>query len=279
MNFSYHILRWFDLSEERAGSYLRWFMYVVYAFIYAPVIIVIILSFTEQKVPEFPMEGFSLKWYNQLIPPGYDERLVNALFTSLEIAVISALGAGIIGTLAALGMVRGDFRSRFLNSSTLTTIFLSPIVMPWVVTGIAVLTLFSLLGIQGTLGSVIIGHILITFPFVVLVVSSQLYGFDRSIEEAAMNLGATELRTFYEVTFPLILPSIIAGMLFAFTISFDNFTQTFFWVGGDVETLPIVIYSMIRTGIEPTINAIGTIIVVFSLLIATGAEILSSRYL
>ena len=277
MNIAHRLLGLFELSDENSERGLRWFTYLVYVFLYAPVAVVIMLSFTEQKVPSFPMEGFTFKWYLNLIPPGYDARIVNAFVQSLQIAIITALGAGIIGTLAALGMVRSDFDTRWLDSSVLYTVFLSPIVVPWVVTGIAVLTLYSIIGIQGTFLSVVLGHILIALPFVILVVASQLYGFNRELEEAAQNLGASELRTFYEVTLPLITPGIIAGMLFAFTLSFDNFTQTFFWIGSGVETLPIVIYGKIKTGIEPTINAIGTVIVIFSMLVAAAAEKLSSR--
>lgn len=270
-------LGYVPVRSESSRRSLRWFTYLVYVFLYAPVAVVILLSFTQQKVPSFPMKGFSLKWYFQLLPPEYNERVVSAFFTSLKIGVLTSICSGIIGTLAALGMIRGDFRSRWLDSSVLYTVFLSPIVVPWVVTGIAVLTLYSMVGIQGSFLSVVLGHILISLPFVILVVASQLHGFDREMEEAAKNLGASDLRTFYEVTLPLIAPGIIAGMLFAFTLSFDNFTQTFFWVGGDVQTLPIVIYGMIKTGIEPTINAIGTIIVVFSMIVAAAAEKLSAR--
>jgi spermidine/putrescine transport system permease protein len=277
MRIVHPVLERIDLSKENSSRFFQFFTYLVYFFLYAPVAVVIALSFTEQKVPQFPMSGFSLKWYGRLVPPNYNEQVVDALFQSLQIAVISAIGAGIVGTLAALAIVRGDFGNRLLSTNLLNTFFLAPIVVPWVVTGIAVLTLFSLIGIQGTFVSVVIGHMLISIPFVVLVVSSQLYGFNRKLEEAAQNLGASELRTFYEITLPLIAPGVIAGMLFAFTLSFDNFTQTFFWVGGDVQTLPIVIYSMIDTGITPTINAVGTVIVVFSVVVATAAEVLSSR--
>lgn len=266
-----------EVSEDTADRLLRWTTYLVYVFLYAPIAIVVLLSFTESRVPSFPMEGFTLKWYAQLIPPGYDAQIIGALAQSLQIAVLSALGAGVVGTLTALGLVRNDYGRRWLNSEMLNTLFLAPIVVPWVVTGIAMLTLYNLIGIQGTTVSVIVGHVLITMPFVVMVVSSRLYGFDRQLEEAAKNLGASELRAFYEVTLPLILPGIVAGMLFAFTISFDNFTQTFFWVGTDTQTLPIVIYSKIRSGLDPTINAIGTLIVVFSLSIAVIAEKLSAR--
>lgn len=277
MNLLHRLLGSLSLSDRNSKRSLRWFTYLVYVFLYAPVVIVVLLSFTEQKVPSFPMEGFTFKWYLNLIPPEYDERIVSAFVQSLQIAVITAISAGVLGTLTALGMVRSEFNTRWLDSSVLYTVFLSPIVVPWVVTGIAVLTLYSIIGIQGTFVSVVLGHILVALPFVVLVVASQLYGFDRELEEAAQNLGASELRTFYEVTLPLIAPGIIAGMLFAFTLSFDNFTQTFFWVGSGVETLPIVIYGKIQTGIEPTINAIGTIIVVLSMVVAAAAEKLSSR--
>ncbi|MCT9098087.1 ABC transporter permease [Haloarchaeobius sp. HME9146] len=277
MNGVHRILERVEVSDQNSGRLLRWFTYGIYLFLYAPIAIVMLLSFTTNRVPSFPISGFTLDWYAQLLPPNHDEQIVNALIQSFKIATLSSIGSGIVGTLTALGMVRSDFNSRLLNSQVLNTLFLSPIVVPWVVTGIAMLTLYNLIGIQGTLFSVILGHILVTMPFVIMVVSSRLYGFDRELEEAAKNLGASELRTFYEVTFPLILPGIIAGMLFAFTISFDNFTQTFFWVGTDTQTLPIVIYSKIRTGLDPTINAIGTLIVLFSLLVALAAEKLSAR--
>jgi len=240
---------------------------------------VMLLSFTPDQVPTFPMPGISFQWYAELVPPNHNEELIGALFRSLQIAVLSALGAGVVGTLAAFGMVRHDLQVRWFSAEGLNTVFLLPLVVPWIVTGIAIATLYSLVGVRGSFMSVVVGHVLITLPFVVTIVSSQLYGFDRSLEEAAQNLGASEIRTFYEVTLPLIAPGIIAGMLFAFTISFDNFTQTFFWTSFGTETLPIVIYSMIRTGVDPSVNAIGTIIVLFSLTVAVVGEKLSARVL
>lgn len=277
MNTVHRVLERVEVANTTRKRVLAGFTGLVYLFLYAPIAIVILLSFTESRVPTFPMDGFTFKWYAQLLPPGYDQQIFAALLQSVQIAVISALGAGIFGTITALGMVRSNFESRWLSSQLLNTLFLAPIVVPWVVTGIAMLTLYNIIGIQGSFLSVVIGHIIITMPFVIMVVSSRLYGFDRELEEAAKNLGASELRTFYEVTLPLIAPGIIAGMLFAFTISFDNFTQTFFWIGTGTETLPIVIYSKIRTGLDPTINAIGTLIVLFSLSIAVAAEKLSAR--
>jgi spermidine/putrescine transport system permease protein len=266
-----------EMKDRTASRLFKSYTFLVYVFLYGPIFVVIALSFTPKSFPSFPMEGFTLEWYAELLPPDYNERIVNALFTSIKIGVASAIGSGVLGTIAALGMVRGRFNTRWLQSDILYTITLVPIVVPWIVTGIAALTFFNLLGIQGTMLSVTIGHILITLPFVILVVSTQLYDFDRSVEEAAKNLGATELRTFYEVTLPLIAPGVIAGMFFAFTISFDNFTQTYFWTSVSNETLPVVIFGAIRFGLEPTINAIGTVIVVFSVGIAAIAERLSSR--
>lgn len=284
-----------DTSERTATRLLKGYTGLVYFFLYAPVLVVIMLSFTDRRTPQFPIEGISLRWYRELIPPEipllglspgwwvnlagetYNQGLIEALATSLQVGITAAIGAGIIGTLAALGMIRSDFDSKLLSVQTLNVVFLTPIVVPWIVTGIAVLTLYNLLNIQGTFFSLVLGHVLITIPFVVVVVAAQLHQFDRSLEEAAKNLGASELRTFYEVTLPLISPGIIAGMLFAFTISFDNFTQTFFWVGSGTQTLPIEIFSMIRYGLDPTVNAIGTVIVAFSMCLALLAERLSQR--
>lgn len=265
-----------SLSNGRGRDMLRWYTYLVYVFLYAPVLVVVVLSFTPSEVPAFPMPGISFRWYGELLR---DEGIISALVMSLQTGIIAAIGSGVIGTFAAFGLVRSDFNTRWLNSETLNTLFLTPIVVPWIVTGIAVLILYNIINLQGTYASLAIGHILISLPFVVIVVSSQLYGFDHSLEEAAKTLGASELRTFYEVTLPLIAPGVIAGMMFAFTISFDNFTQTYFWTNPAMQTLPIVVFSKIRFGISPTVNAVGTVIVGVSLTMALTAEKLSSRVL
>ena len=276
MNVS-QLLGKIHIPDRIASGSLKSHMYLVFIFLYVPVAIVFVLSFTPREVPTFPMPGFSLKWYQAVLPPNGNSQLINGLLTSLKIGVISAIGSAIIGTGAAIGMVRNNIGGRLLNISTLNTVFLAPIVVPWIVTGVAVLALYSMLGMAGTFHSLIVGHILITVPFVVVVVASQLYGFDQSLEEAAKDLGASKLRTFREVTVPLIAPGIIAGMLFAFTLSFDNFTQTFFWTESTTQTLPIVIYSQIQFGLSPEINVVGSLIVILSLCIALIAERLSQR--
>ncbi len=251
---------------------------VLFGFLYVPVAVVAVLSFTPRSIPAFPMPGFSLRWYANLVPGGeFDAALVEAFLVSLQIGVISASISAVVGTAAAFGMVRNDYARRLLDTDTLNTLFVAPMAVPWVVTGIAVLSLYSLLDLAGTVLSLIVGHVLITLPFMVVVVASQLYGFDRSLEEAARNLGAGPLRTFREVTLPIVAPGVIAGALFAFTISFDNFTQTFFWTSSTLNTLPVVIYSRINFGLTPTVNAAGTVVVGLSLTLALLAERLSSR--
>jgi len=264
-------------SDTNTKRMFKGYAVLVMLFLYFPIFVVVLLSFTPESVAGFPLPGFSLKWYNALIPPDYNERVINGMIRSVKLGVITALLSGIIGTMGALGMVRSRFNSKLLDSRTLQTVFIAPIAVPWVVTGISLLIFFNLVNIVGSFGSLLIGHILITIPFVVLVIGSRLRGFDRSVEEAARNLGATRLQTFYEVTLPLIMPSVIAGMLFAFTISFGNFTQTYFWTNVTNQTLPVVIFAMLKTGLPPTVNAVGTLIIVISVIIAAVAEYLSSR--
>jgi spermidine/putrescine transport system permease protein len=280
MSLYRRLLSSIDISDRKLKTAVRTWVYLVYIFVYAPIVVVIVLSFTPRDIPFLPMPGFSLKWYTILIPIGeYDSQLVEGFIQSVKVGVLAALGAGIVGTLAGLGLVRNETTSRFLSTETLNTLFLLPIIVPWIVTGISILVLYNLIGVQGSFASLVVGHILIGLPFVVTLVSTQLYGFDRSLEEAAQNLGASRLRTFYEVTLPLIAPSVLAGMMFAFTISFDNFTQTFFWAGTDTQTLPIVIFGKITHGIDPSINSIGTVMIIFSVSIALIGERLAQRFI
>lgn len=271
------LLQYADVSQSTASRLLAFFSTVTYVFLYGPVIVVAILSFTTATIPTFPPEGFTLSWYFNLFPPEpYNERIFSSLIESIQLGVITALVTGAIGTIASLGMVRNKFDNRWINDSNLRLFFIIPIVVPWIVTAVAILILYGLLDVVGNYVTLVIGHVLITLPFTILIVSAQLYGFDRSLEEAAMNLGASRLRTFYEITLPLIAPGIFAGMLFAFTLSFDNFTQTFFWATR-TETLPIVIFSSIERGYNPSINAISTLIMLFSLTIGLIGERLSRR--
>lgn len=268
-----------SFSSKTGSKILRFETIALFIFLYLPILVVIILSFSADSVPSFPISGLSIEWYLALIPIGrtFDAQLIRAFLMSVQIGIIAAIGSAVIGTAAAIGMVRNEYARWLFDVDTLNTLFITPMMVPWVVTGIAVLSLYSMINIAGSFISLILGHILITLPFMIVVVAGQLYGFDRSLEDAARNLGAGPLRTFYEVTLPIISPGVIAGMMFAFTISFDNFTQTFFWTSSTLNTLPVVIFSRINFSLTPVVNAMGTVIVGVSLTMAFLAERLSSR--
>ncbi|CAJ51561.1 ABC transporter permease [Haloquadratum walsbyi] len=268
-----------SFSSKTGSKILRFETIALFIFLYLPILVVIILSFSADSVPSFPISGLSIEWYLALIPIGrtFDAQLIRAFLMSVQIGIIAAIGSAVIGTAAAIGMVRNEYARWLFDVDTLNTLFITPMMVPWVVTGIAVLSLYSMVNIAGSFISLILGHILITLPFMIVVVAGQLYGFDRSLEDAARNLGAGPLRTFYEVTLPIISPGVIAGMMFAFTISFDNFTQTFFWTSSTLNTLPVVIFSRINFSLTPVVNAMGTVIVGVSLTMAFLAERLSSR--
>ncbi len=239
------------------GMILRGWTALVYLFLFAPIFAVVLMSFSASKYSVFPVRGWTAEWYAAAFA---DEKIITALQTSLLISVISALLATLIGTLAAMGFVRNAFRSR----EFLRAFFLSPLIIPEIITGIALLSFATLLSVRGGITLVVIGHVLIGLPFVLTVVSARLYGFDRSLEEAAMDLGANEVTTFRRVTLPLLMPGIAGGALLAFTVSFDNFLITYLLAGSEVMTIPVHIYSMIRFEFTPKIHAISTFIVFVS---------------
>lgn len=248
----------------------------VLLFLYLPIAIVVLLSFTPEQSPTFPMPGLSLRWYEALIE---NQAFLNAIVFSSKLAVVSALGSGFIGLLAAFGLVRSDFGDTWLTENILRILFSLPIIIPFIITGIGGLVFFNFVGIYGNFSSLVVGHIMITLPFTSLVIASGLDGLDQSLEEAARNLGATQLRSYVEVTIPMIMPSIIAALLFAFILSFNNFIQTFFWLSFTDQTLPVLIYGLVTRTYDPTLNAVGTVLIVLSLLITVTAERISSRIL
>ncbi len=243
--------------QSRGRWVLLLFTIGVYLFLFLPIIIVMISSFDTAHIITFPLSGFTLRWYRKLLQ---NEVLIRSFVISLQVGVITALVSALIGTLAAFGLVRHHFPGKALFRALL----FSPMIVPEVITGVAVLSFFTLLHLPKNIFLLVAGHTMLALPFVVSIVSARLYGFDRSLEEAALNLGANEVRTFWEITFPLIAPGILAGMLIAFTVSFDDFTASLFWTSFGNQTLPIKIFSMLRFDVTPEVNAIGTIIVIFS---------------
>jgi len=243
---------------------------MVYVFLFLPIVTVIFMSFNVSKYSVFPPPGMTTRWY---VEAAQDPNVWLSIKNSLLISVFASLGATTIGTLAAMGFVRNRFRAR----EVLSVLFLSPMIIPEIITGIALLSLATLLNIKGGYLLIVIGHILVGLPFVMTVVSARLHGFDASLEEAAMDLGADEVTTFRRVTMPLIMPGIIGGALLSFTISFDNFLMTYLLAGSGVMTVPIQIYSMVRFEINPKVHALSAVIVLISMTLIVVHEKLIRR--
>ncbi|NDD29621.1 MAG: ABC transporter permease, partial [Proteobacteria bacterium] len=224
---------------------------MVYAFLYAPVLVLVAFSFNTSK-RNAAWRGFTLDWYRQLLT---DREIITALLNSLEIAATATIIATILGTLGALALSRSDFKARTFYE---TLIFI-PIVIPEVVMGVALLTLFVAMGVTLGQTTVILAHAAFSISFVSVVVRARLQGSPRNLDEAAADLGATPWQTFWHVTLPLISPGVLSGALLAFTLSFDDFVISFFNSGAGGTTLPIKVYSMIKFGISPMINGVSTI--------------------
>jgi spermidine/putrescine transport system permease protein len=222
-----------------------------------PLVVIILYSFNPTSSLKFPFEGFTLRWYREVVQ---DKRFLSSLRNSVYVALgVSAISV-VIGTLASFALTRYDFRFKNLVSFSV----LIPITLPAIILGISLLSFFAAIDFKRSLLTVIFGHCIFCIPFAVLVMNSRLSGFDISVEEAAKDLGATTMQTFRYVTFPLIRPSIIGVMMLTFALSFDEFLVTFFIIGKR-NTLPIVIWGMLRRGVSPTINSIATMVLVFSM--------------
>jgi putrescine transport system permease protein len=235
------------------------------AFLYLPIAILVINSFNASRLVTV-WGGWSTRWYSELL---HDSAMLEAAWVSLRIAFLSASAASVLGTLAAVALVRGGrFRGRVLFSG----LVYAPLVMPEVITGLSLLLLFVAMNLDRGFWTVMLAHTTLTLCFVTVVVQARLIGFDRSLEEAAMDLGCPPLRTFLTVTLPLISPAVAAGWMLAFVLSLDDLVIASFTTGPGATTLPIRIYSEVRLGVKPEINAICTIMIV---LVAVGVIVAS----
>ena len=242
----------------------------VLTFLYLPIAFLILFSFEKADSPGFPITGLTTHWYEAMIA---DTAIHTALFNSVLVAVIVAILATIIGTTAAFALVRG--RTRFAGTGRL--LFTLPIMIPGVLIGIGLLIFVRrALNLQLGLHTVIAGHLVFTTSFVVLIVAARLQGFDRRLEWAAADLGANRVQTLRHIILPLIAPAIIAGALLSVTLSIDEFVITFFTIGPQT-TLPLYIYTQIKFGVTPEVNALATVILVVTLgVFAIGSLLLSS---
>ena len=237
---------------------------MVYLFLHLPALVLVVFSFNASKF-SVQWTGFTLAWYRRLL-----ERpdILRGLRLSLVVGAASTVIATVLGTLIALALARHLVRGRRVYEGLLYV----PVVTPEIVVGISLLMLFALAGISLGVGTIIIAHVAFSISFVVIVVLARLSGMDRSLEEAAMMLGADEITAFRRVTVPQLWPGILAAALLAFTMSFDDYVITSFVSGSGSSTLPVVVYGMVRRTVEPSVNAISALILVVTTVLMTAAD-------
>lgn len=238
----------------------------IYLFLYVPIFVLILYSFNESKY-SVAWKGFSLKWYEKLFQ---NSSLLDAALNSVSIAFLSATIATLLGTIGAVSIYRYHFRGKKFLKSMVFILILSP----EIVMGIALLILFVLIGLKLGFFSLLIAHVTFCLPFVIVTVLSRLSGFDKSIIEAAKDLGASGFYTFSHIILPSIAPAVIAGFLLSFTLSLDDVIISFFVSGVEFEILPVKIFSMVRLGVKPEINALCAIMFIVTIVIVWISQLL-----
>ena len=261
-------------GELEAQAIIRSLYYIICIlvgfFLISPILIVIPMSFSSVSYLQFPPPGYSWQWYIQFFT---DPTWVQPAIQSFQIAMMTMILATVLGTMASFGLVRGIFFGR----QGLFTILISPMIVPIIIIAVSVYAFFSRLHITDTKLGVVIGHTIVAVPFVILAVSASLRGFDVNMERAARVLGASPLKTFFKVTFPLIRPGVVSGALFAFIRSFDETVVSIFLCSIEVRTLPKRMWEGIRTEITPVIAAVSTLLICFSLILLITMEIYRVR--
>jgi ABC-type spermidine/putrescine transport system permease subunit I len=258
-----------DVARARQPEHLRLralgiYAVLMYIFLYLPIAFLIIFSVNKSPTASFPWQGFTLQWYREVIR---DPWMINSVRNSLMIACLTALISVAVAAPAAYAMVRFRFPGRTLLKQSL----IIPMIIPSIMLGFALLVLFTAFEIDLSVATVLIGHVTYVLPYVFFVVAAQQYGFDKTLEEAAMDLGANRWVTFRRVTLPLMVPGLLAGGLFAFTLSLDEFIITFL-LTGTLQTLPLFVWGMLRTMVSPTVNAVGTLIVIIAFVVVLAAQ-------
>ncbi len=238
--------------KRRKLSFPVVYLALVTLITYLPIAVVVLFSFNDSKLP-VAWKGFSWRWYEALL---CDAALLEALRNSLLLGLVSCAIAAVIGTLGAIGMARVHFRSKGMMEYLSTV----PIMLPEIILGMVFMAFFSLLRLPFGWTTLIIAHTSFCIPYVFLMVKARLVGIDKSVEEAARDLGASPARAFFDITLPLILPAVVSGCILSFAMSFDDVVISIFVNGPTLSTLPIKVYTQIRTGVTPEINALCTVI-------------------
>ena len=245
------------------------YLAVLTILMYLPLVMVVIFSFNESRLSA-SFTGFSLKWYEIL---AQDRDLKEALMNSIVLGVLSCGISAVIGTLGAVGMARVNYRSKGMMEY-LSTI---PIMIPEIILGMVFLVFFSLLNLPFGMITLVIAHTTFCVPYIFMMVKARLVGIDKSLEEAARDLGAGSVRTFFDITMPLIMPAVLSGSLLAFAMSFDDVVISIFVNGPRLNTLPVKVYAQLKTGVTPEINALCTIILAVIILVLVLSSLIAKK--
>ena len=240
----------------------------VYIFMFAPIIATIVLSFNASMFGGFPLTGFSLHWYAKLLS---NVQVLEAFRTSMWIALLTAAITTALGVMTAFALVRFHFPFK----QAINTLVILPALVPETILGVGLLVMIKAISQPRSLLLLLLGHILLTLPYVVLIVQARMVGISRTYEEAALSLGASRLSSFREITLPLLIPAVLASLMLAFTISFDNTSASLFWRPAGVETMPTQILSMLKISVSPEVNALGTVMI----LVTVGIPLLGGLIL
>jgi len=241
---------------------IKWsnlYLAVVLLITYLPIVMVVLFSFNDSKL-SVSFQGFTLRWYQELLK---DAAIQEALANSIVLGLLSCAFAAVIGTLGAVGMARMEFKTKGMMEY-LSTI---PIMVPEIILGMVFMAFFSLLGLPFGMVTLVIAHTAFCIPYVFMMVKARLVGIDKSLEEAARDLGATPPRIFMDITLPLIMPAVLSGCVLAFAMSFDDVVISIFVNGPKLSTLPIKVYTQLKTGVTPKINALCTVILAAVILV------------
>lgn len=248
----------------RAGALGVW-VFLVYAFLMAPVIVVVLASFSTTSYLTVPPQGFTLRWFTAVFEdPGY----INAIVFSLALALVATVGSLMMGLAAAYALMRRSVPF----AGSISALLMAPLAFPAVVIGVALLQFYVLIGLQATFAGLALAHMVITIPYCVRTILASLAGTDPNMEDAARVLGANRFVSFWKVTLPLIRPGVVAGGLFSFVVSFDNVPVSIFLLGVRQTTLPVKIFTSLEYGVDPTIAAVSTILIIATGLIMIFAE-------
>lgn len=245
------------------------FITLVFIFLFLPIIILVLYSFNDSKM-NIIFTKFTFRWYSELL---YNTNLLEAFRNTLVIAVVSTIISTIIGTISAVGL----FKYKFPFKNLINALIYIPIVIPEIVLGISLLSIYTLSKLELGIGTILLSHIAFSIPYVITSVRSTLNPYTSQIEEAAYDLGASKLKTFWYVTLPMIFPGVVSGAALAFTLSLDDVVISYFTAGPGSNTLPLKIYSMIKTGITPDVNALSSIVLLITIVILTSSAIYQSK--